>query len=169
MSMIRLAAPAPTVPDNDDDPDESASDPLHAVSERWACWIRTRRFYVASSLPPSILGKLRTCPGHGGDGPDVCVSAELAAFNEAVESQPIDALDRKVFELHYRHRVKPIKTFATALGISRKHWYTLLRVFEQRVYTAATEIQARNEAACAQFPKPKLKRETRASIGFAAW
>jgi hypothetical protein len=143
---ITLAAPAPIAID-DDEPDEAASDPLHEISERWASWIRTRRFYVAPSLPPSILGKLRSGTGKGGDGPDAVCSPELAAFNEAVESQPIDALDRQVFELHYRHRVKPIKTFAQALGISRQHWYVLLRSFEQRVNGLAGDIQAKNEAA----------------------
>jgi hypothetical protein len=150
MNATTFAAPAP-IDEIDDDTDDAASDPLHEISERWACWIRTRRFYVAPSLPPSILGKLRAPTGRGGDGPDAVVSAELAAFNEAVESQPLDSIDRQVFELHYRHRVKPIKTFAAALGISRKHWYTVLRSFEQRCCAAAGEIQARNEAARSQL------------------
>jgi len=150
MNATTFAAPAP-IDEIEDDTDEAASDPLHELSERWASWIRTRRFYVAPSLPPSILGKLREGMGRGGDGPNAEASAELAAFNEAVESQPIDSLDRQVFELHYRYRVKPIKVFARSLGIGRQHWYTLLRAFEQRVAAQAAEIQARNERSRAQL------------------
>jgi hypothetical protein len=137
----KFAEPAPV--DADEDVDFTELDPLHELCERWSDWIRTRRFYAPPSLPPSILGRL-TSGSRGGDGPNAVASPELAAFNQAIESEPMEALDRQVFELHYRYRVKPIKTFATALGIGRQHWYTLLRSFEQRAHAASLEILQRN-------------------------
>lgn len=120
-------------------------DPLQGLCEAWASWVRTRRFYKPPSLPPSILGRLTSRTRSLAGGPEAFNDAELHALNLAIEAQPMDALDRKVFELHYRHRVKGIKLFATALGIGRQHWYTLLRSFEQRVHAASLEILARNE------------------------
>lgn len=127
---------------------ETELDPLQELCEAWAGWVRTRRFYKPPSLPPSILGRLTSkSPTRTGTGPEAWNSAELSALNEAIEAEPIEAIDRQVFELHYRHRVKGIKIFAAALGISRSHWYNLLRSFEQRVHAASLEIRERNEAA----------------------
>lgn len=140
------AAAAPMV--EDDEPEDIDPDALNELCEDWSAWVRTRRFFGKPSLPPSILGKLRSpsrVTAYSG-GPDAIASAQLAAFNLAIEQEPIEALDRQVFELHYRWRVKPIKTFADALGISRKHWYTLLRSFRIRAQAAAQRIQGRNEA-----------------------
>jgi ribosomal protein S18 acetylase RimI-like enzyme len=109
--------------------------------------VRTRRFYKPPSLPPSILGRLTSRTRSIAGGPDAFNAGELQALNCAIEAEPIEALDRQVFELHYRHRVKGIKAFATALGIGRQHWYTLLRSFEQRVYAASLEIRESNERA----------------------
>lgn len=154
---VLLAAPAPEPTEEEaleeaaDQADAASGNPeldgyLTQLSESWAAWIRTRRFYCPPSLPPSILGRLRERMGKGGTGPNAIASAQLAAFNEAIEREPLDALDRQVFELHYRHRVSPVKTFADALGVTRRHWYKLLRSFEKRVYGSACEIEQRNEA-----------------------
>jgi hypothetical protein len=150
---VTFAAPGPVdevdAADIPPSANPEADEYLHQLSEGWSAWIRTRRFYAPPSLPPSILGRLRArTPGTGKDGgPDAIASAELAAFNEAVEREPIEALDRQVFELHYRWRVRPVKTFAEALGISRPHWYRLLQSFERRVYASSREILERNDAA----------------------
>lgn len=127
-----------------DDADKDL-DPHQGICEAWASWVRTRRFYKPPSLPPSILGRLTSRSRSFAGGPDAWNDAELHALNQAIEAEPLEALDRQVFELHYRHRVKGIKMFAQALGIGRQHWYTLLRSFEERVVAASTEIRARNE------------------------
>ena len=130
----------------DDDVDREL-DPNQEICERWSSWVRTRRFYKPPSLPPSILGRLTERTRSFAGGPEAKNEAELHALNVAIEGEPIEALDRQVFELHYRHRVKGIKQFAAALGIGRRHWYTLLRSFEQRVVAAAAEIRKREELA----------------------
>ncbi|MBN9411351.1 MAG: hypothetical protein J0H69_19575 [Burkholderiales bacterium] len=82
---------------------------------------------------------------------DAATSAELAAFHIAYLCQP-DALDKQVFDLYYVHRVKPIKAAATALGISRKHFYSVLSEFRRRVHAAAQAVQGENETARDALP-----------------
>lgn len=150
-----LAAPAPAQTDDaaeaDEDPGTSApveeSQPdLHQLCEEWSTWCRTRRLYVKPSLPVSLLGRL-TSKGSGRSadgGPDAVSSAELMAFHLAFLAQPEDALDRRVFELHYYRRVRNVKAAAGAVGVSRQHWYRLVKDCRQRVYIASRQILERN-------------------------
>lgn len=130
-------------------------DRLDDLCERLVWWCRTRRFYGRSSMPPSLLGRLakRTRPLRPG-GPDAGCSAQMAALYVALIGQPADALDRKVFELHYFHRVGNVKAAAAALGIGRAHWYRLLGDFRRRIYAASEEILEFNtrqmQEACAR-------------------
>lgn len=151
-----LAAPAPELPpaeDADEAPIEAAElaaqPDLHELCERWAVWYRSRRLFVRPSLPASTLGRLtRKSSGVGTPGgPDAACSAELWAFNLAYLSQPPEALDRRVFELHYYWRVRNVKAAAAELGIGRQHWYRLVRDFRARVHRASLSILAINEAA----------------------
>lgn len=153
-----LAAPAPD-PDDDDPTDLPGLDlndqvDLEAVCWAWASWCRTRRLYVKPSLPPSLLGRLRT-PGTGrskpGGGPDAPASAELMAFHIAYLAQPEDALDRRVFTLHYYVNVRNVKAAAAAVGVSRQHWYRLVSDCRQRIYTASRQILEQNLAAAQQL------------------
>jgi hypothetical protein len=117
---------------------------LHEMCEAWALWTRTRRFYgpppLAAGLLARLAGGARRMARPG--GPDAPCSAEIAAFHLAVISQPPEALDRRVFELHYAWRVRNVKAAAAALGISRQHWYALLRAFRGRAWRASREILA---------------------------
>ena len=126
---------------------------LHELCLDWSWWCRTRRFYVRPSLPASLLGKLRTptATRRGNGGPDAVASAELFAFHLAVVGQPTEALDRKVFELHYYWGVRNVKASAAELGISRQHWYRLVNDFRDRAYRASREILAANLGAAAQL------------------
>lgn len=142
---LTLAAPAPI----DDAEDGAITDHdtyLHQLCEQWAHWCWSRRFYAKPSMPASLLGNLqkRTRPPGQPGGPDAIASAELLAFHLAVLGQPADALDRQVFELHYLHRVKNVKTAAAAVGIGRQHWYTLLREFRRRAHAASHDILEHN-------------------------
>ena len=144
-ALIQAAA-APNADDSDDAPIPEDDDYLHRLCEAWAEWCWTRRFYAKPSVPASLLGNLQKrtrAPGEPG-GPDADNSAELAAFHLAVIGQPADALDRKVFELHYLHRVKNVKAAAAVLGIGRQHWYTLLREFRRRAHAGSQEILNHN-------------------------
>lgn len=67
---------------------------------------------------------------------------QLLLLNDAVHRQPATALDRRVFELYYLHAVRNIKAEAANLGISRPHFYRLLRAFEARVYRDARAMAA---------------------------
>lgn len=153
-TALSLAAPA-LLQDEELSPDfltEEQSN-LDDMCERWVGWCRSRRLYGPPPSFVSILGQLsgsRTRPMRPG-GPDAAVSAELAAFHIAYTCQP-DALDKRVFDLYYVHRVKPIKAAAEALGISRKHYYVVLSEFRSRVFMASRSILSDNEAALAALP-----------------
>ncbi|APE48596.1 hypothetical protein BO996_12440 [Delftia sp. HK171] len=140
---LRLAATAPA-PDDDVDPEASDEQrDLDQLCERWVAWKATRRFYGPSPSMGSILGQLsgtRTRPLRT-DGPNAACSAELAAFHLAYTCQP-DALDKQVFDLYYVHRVAPVKVAASALRISRKHFYSVLGDFRKRLYSASQSILA---------------------------
>jgi hypothetical protein len=146
---LKLAAPAPLRGEDDETSAQTDQDrDLDALCEAWVQWRLTRRLYGPPPQFTSLLGKLsgkrRTLARVG--GPDAPCSAELAAFHVAYLCQP-DALDKQVFELHYWHRVKPIKAAARALGIERRqHWYELLNGFRRRVNVMAQAIVAENEA-----------------------
>ncbi len=155
----RFAAPAPVDPEDlQADDGESLQLPeahalqqqmdLDALCDAWAAWCRTRRLYVRPSLPTSLLGKL-TSKGSGrpsDGGPDAISSAELAAFHIAFLAQPEDALDRRVFELHYYRRVRNVKAAAAAIGVSRQHWYRLVADCRQRIYATSRQLLERNLA-----------------------
>jgi len=138
-------------------------DPLDMLCEQLAHWRATRKYYARASVPPSLLGRLqkRTRPLRAG-GPDARCSAELAALHVALLSQPEDALARRVFELHYFHRVANVKAAAAALGIGRQHWYTLLRSFRQQLHDASLRILQANEEELARLAERRQPEEARA-------
>lgn len=139
-TLQRLAAPSPDDLDEDAITDAQRRDDerMHDLCEQLAMWVRTRRLYGAPGAPASVLGRLRS-PTSFADRDAPC-SAEMAALWIAVVAQPREALDRRVFELHYIHRVRNIKAAAAAVGVSRQHWYRLLRDFRRRIVMAAWQI-----------------------------
>lgn len=148
----RFAAPAPLADESADD--EAAqvaqyqADQDHALDElceRFAHWCITRRFYGGPKPPKSLLGQIakRTRPMRL--PPDAACSSMLAAMHLALMAHPADAIARRVFELHYLHRVPKVSSACAALGISRQHWYRLLKDFRRQVCGAAARIQATNE------------------------
>ncbi len=153
---LRLAATAPQ--NNDPDPEASQEQQdLDNLCERWVAWKSTRRFYAPPSNMGSILGQLSGSRTRAlkSDGPDAFCSAELAAFHIAYSSQP-DALDKRVFDLYYVHRVAPVKTAAAALNISRSHFYLVLGDFRKRVHAAAKNVLAVNLQKAAEMSSAKL-------------
>lgn len=140
-----------------------ADDRLDALCEQLAHWRATRKYYARASMPPSLLGRLqkRARPLRPG-GPDARCSAELAALHVALLSQPEDALARRVFELHYFHRVGNVKAAAAALGIGRQHWYTLLRTFRQQLHEASLRILQANEDEIARLAELRQTETARA-------
>lgn len=144
-----FAAPARPMQIEDESPALSAQDSdLHLVCERWVKWCITRRLYGPKPITGTILGRLSGCsmrPMEEG-GPDAFSSAEMSAFHIAYTCQP-DALDKRVFDLYYVHRVKPVKAAAAALGIGRAHFYTVLGEFRRRVAHAADAIADDNAQA----------------------
>lgn len=139
---LRLSAPAPG--DDDGEIQESGEQrDLDDLCERWVRWKATRRLYAPPSTMGSVLGQLsgtRSRPLQPG-GPDAISSAELAAFHLAYTCQP-DALDKRVFDLYYVHRIAPVKSAAAALKISRSHFYLVLSDFRKRLYAASTALLA---------------------------
>ena len=144
---LRLAAPGPASQDDETAPQLSDEQrDLDDLCERWVAWTRTRRLYGPPPVMGSVLGQLSgtsSRPLKAG-GPDAISSAELAAFHLAYTCQP-DALDKRVFALYYVHRVKPIKSAAAALKISRTHFYLVLSEFRKRLHGAAQALMEQEQ------------------------
>lgn len=144
-----IEAPALPIADDSQDTESALSDhdrDLHVLSERWVNWCLSRRLYGPKPLTGTILGRLSGCgmrPMHT-DGPDAISSAELSAFHIAYTCQP-DAIDKQAFDLYYLRRAKPVKTVASALGITRQHFHRLVNDFRRRVAHAADAIAAENQ------------------------
>lgn len=147
-SAARLAAPAPRSADDDtvaEHADTQLDAQRHQLCEGYARWRARCRLWGPPPLAAGTLGRLTRVGRAGqGDGPDAACSSLLSALHMAVVSQPIDALDRQVFELYYVYRVRNIKAVATELGVGRRHFYRLLVAFRARVCRAAAEIEAAN-------------------------
>lgn len=149
-----LSSPAPELPD--DDADEAAglteSETAELASqdelfEAYAHWCRTRNFFGPPPVAGSVLGRLQKRTRRSNGPPDANCNAMLAALHIAVVAQPAEALDRKVFQLHYLYNVASVKQAAAALGVSRNHWYRLLRAFRARVISSARSILDENLAS----------------------
>lgn len=156
-----LSSPAP----EHEDAEDAAADELtpeqlrrdadaDALFQTYAAWCRTRGFYGPPPVNGSLLGKLssKTSVRPMEGGPDAACSAELSAMHLAVIAQPAESLDRKVFTLHYLYNVRSVKAAAHALGVSRNHWYRLLRAFRERVLSSTKAIMADNTEARARLP-----------------
>lgn len=156
----RFAAPAcsETDPSGEEDLDASpqpAEDAdLHALFEAWSRWSRTRRYFAPPPASGTILGKLssKTRPFTSGP-PDAECNMDLAALHLAILGQPRDALDTQVFWAYYGERTMHIKRSAEALGISRVHFYRLLKAFCTRVRAVSVDIAGFNRAARDQLPQ----------------
>jgi hypothetical protein len=159
----RLAAPAPVREDETDIQQSDEQRDLDDLCERWVHWKSSRRLFGPPPTMGSVLGQLsgtRTRPLKQG-GPDAICSAELAALHVAYTCQPY-ALDKRVFDLYYVHRVAPIKSAASALKISRKHFYTVLGDFRKRLHTAAQAILDDEQEKLAAM---QHARQSRSALG----
>lgn len=135
-------------PDTTQDPDPGLEvGHLHQLFEAWSQWSRTRRYYGPPPKSGTILGQLssKTRPYRAGP-PDIACSLHLSALHLAILGQPQTALDTQVFYAYYSHRSGDIKRSAAMLGISRAHFYRLLRDFCTRVQAAARVIATDNIA-----------------------
>lgn len=159
----RLAAPAPAQDDDAATAQTEEQRDLDELCERWVRWKATRRLFGPPPTMGSVLGQLsgtRTRPLKQG-GPDAFCSAEMAALHVAYTCQP-DALDKRVFDLYYVHRVAPVKAAAAALGIGRPHFYAVLGDFRKRLYTAAQSIMADEEG---RLQSMQHARAARSALG----
>lgn len=156
-----LAAPAP-----EDDLAEVVDPAVEAAElksrldreqlmQSYALWCRTRGFFGQPPVSTSVLGKLQkrrsAVVGEPG-GPDAPCSAQMSALHLAVTAQPEDALDRRVFTLHYLYNVRSVKEAQHVLGVSKTHWYRLLQAFCDRVISAAARIQEVNLDRAERLP-----------------
>ena len=128
--------------------------PDELLIEQWTRWQQTRRYYV----PTATHGR-HTIGGHSGNSThvlpepdDTVCSAKMHALNRAITAQPRDQLETQAFLLYYVQRVRPIKTIADYLGISRQHCYRLQKQFVTRVMVAARQIEAEERAAAEYTP-----------------
>lgn len=148
----RFAAAAGEQPDEDVIDVQEGDDEAHELFEQWSAWCRTRRFFAPPSSVGNILGQLRGPSRPSRQPPNAKCSTSMAALHLAIKGQPEDALDTKVFWLYYGERTGNIKQAAYVLGISRQHFYRLLRSFTERVRIAAKQIEADNLAAAEALP-----------------
>ncbi len=149
----RLAAPAPVAEAEEPDTLPAEDGHLHELFEQWSAWSRTRRYYAPPPTSGTILGKLasKTRPLSSGP-PDAACNMDLAALHLAILGQPRDALDTHVFYVYYVYRPVHIKRAAEALGISRQHFYRLLKSFCTRVHAVSQDIAGYNRATRAALP-----------------
>ena len=150
--LPRFAATAGEQPDDDVIDVQEGDDDAHVLFEQWSAWCRTRRFFVPPSSMGNILGQLRGPSRPSKAPPNAKCSTSMAALHLAIKGQPEDALDTRVFWLYYGERAGNIKQAAYVLGISRQHFYRLLRSFTERVLIAAKQIEADNVAAGEALP-----------------
>lgn len=117
---------------------------LDELCEDWAWWCATRGYYGPPPVSAHILGRLqkRASVRKPNGGPDSFCSADLLALHLAILGQGENSLDCAVFRLHYLYRVRNVKAASSALGISRQHWYRLLREFRRRVHRISQRLRA---------------------------
>ncbi|MDO9148307.1 MAG: hypothetical protein Q7U52_11715 [Hydrogenophaga sp.] len=127
---------------------------MHNEFEQWSHWCATRRYYAPAHSKNNLLARLssQSRPHTSNGGPNALCSARMVAIHHAILGQPENALDTQVFWAYYGYRVKFIKQAASGLGISRQHFYRLLKCFGQRVKAAADAIEADNLAANKDLP-----------------
>lgn len=105
---------------------------LDSLCEAWVRWRVEHRLYAASTfarLPGTSTRPLQPLAWFA-------ASADLAAFHVAYTCQP-EALDKRVFDLYYLARIKPVKTVAAHLGITSRQFYRVLDDFRRRVEISA--------------------------------
>lgn len=141
----RLDADLPSEEDQDTTAPAADGDNLHELFEAWSRWSRTRRYFCPPPPAGTILGKLscKTRPFTSGP-PDAECSAQMHALDKAISDQPIEALDTQVFNAYYGERKSYIKRSASEIGISRAHFYRLLKAFCMRVLRASQPIHKSN-------------------------
>lgn len=134
--------------------------PDELLLEQWTRWQQTRRYYVPTQSAHAIGRHSSSHPAPNLPQPDdtVC-SAKMHALNRAITAQPRDQLETQAFLLYYVQRVRPIKTIADYLGISRQHCYRLQKQFVARVLVAAKQIEA-EERAAAEFHREATPANT---------
>lgn len=117
---------------------DTADTDMHALCEAWADWCRAGNTpgFAAAAEPPRRRSTDQAAPS----------VAAILALHLAVVSQPANALDRLVFEIHYLHGARHIKAEAARLGISRPHWYRLVADFRRRIQASLTHIERQNSA-----------------------
>lgn len=160
----RFAAPAridtDQLPDDDQasSPNEDAN--LHEIFEAWSHWSRTRRYYCPPPPAGTILGKMSSKTRAFSAGPpDAKCNMDLAALHLAILGQPRDALDTIVFYAYYGERKTAIKRTADEIGISRQHFYRLLKAFCTRVRSVSQDIAQHNLVAREALPHHPEKGE----------
>lgn len=152
---LRLAAAAPIdeIEAEDEAPDvQPGDDQLDELFEQWSAWCRSRRYFAPPAASGGVLGKISGKTRPSRLPPDAKCSTNLSALHLAIIGQPKDALDTKVFWAYYGHRAAHIKQAAAVLGISRQHFYRLLRAFGKRVVISARQIESDNLSAAAALP-----------------
>lgn len=147
-----FSAPAPERSEDDDAPPLTEAEAIEIAAqdelfEAYGHWCRTRNFFGPPPVAGSVLGRLQKRKRTSSGPPDAACNPMMAALHIAVVAQPADGLDRKVFQLHYLYNVGSVKQAAAALGVSRNHWYRLLRSFRARVISSARSILDQNLAA----------------------
>lgn len=109
----------------------SRNEQVYQMAQEWLIWLNSRKFL---GQPPqkNILVALAEKNMSKGMPPDAIMSAELAAFNIAVNTLDNGSLIPFI-TVYCDFKTKPVKTLAIDLGIGRDQFY-------ERAHKAALNV-----------------------------
>lgn len=106
---------------------------VYQMAQDWLIWLKSRRF-VGPPPQKNILVALAEKNKDKGEPPDGPMSAEIAAFNLAINALKAGYLVPFV-AVYCDYRPKPVKTLAYELGIQPPAFY-------ERAHEAATKVMS---------------------------
>jgi len=116
----------------------SRNEVVYTLAQEWLIWLNSRRF-LGQPMPKNILVMLAEKNLGGNPPPDGPMSAQMSAFNLAVNSITEDYRMVPFLTVYADYRPKPIKTLAADLGIARDTFYE--KAHEAAAYVLRTARQ----------------------------
>lgn len=121
----------------------SRNEVVYQLAQEWLVWLNSRRF-LGQPLQKNILVMLAEKNKTKKGPPDGPMSAEMAAFNLAVNALTDAGHLVPFITVYCDFRMKPIKTLAGELGIGRDTFYERAHETAQSLYRKTQELVVLN-------------------------